>query len=125
MALNFYLNEQQASSWKNIRRLRGRHLEDPIKEVAAMQLIGNYHENVIGCIDVLQDDDYLYAIMPYCEGGDLYGRVMRSPRRNPPSNGTSGSRRSLRESPGHSVDEAQARMWFRQLLSVRALRSVD
>ena len=87
-----------------------------------MQLVGNYHDNVLGCIDVLQDDDYLYTIMPYCEGGDLFGRIMSSPRRNtPPSNGSESSRRPRADSPGHCVDEAQARNWFRQLLSVSVL----
>ena len=78
---------------------------------------------MIGCIDVMQDDDYLYTIMPYCEGGDLYGRVMGpSPRRNISSTGSVGSRQSSgTDSPGHSVNEAQARMWFKQLLSVSSL----
>jgi serine/threonine protein kinase len=107
----------KASSWHTIRRLRGRHLEDPIKEISCMQLVGNYHDNVLGCIDVLQDDDYLYTIMPYCEGGDLFGRIMSSPRRNTSLNGSESSRRPRADSPGHSVDEPQARIWFRQLLS--------
>lgn len=77
-----------------------------------MQLVGNYHENVLGCLDVMQDDDYLYTVMPYCEGGDLYARIMPSPRRTGSSNASVGSR-----SP-HSVNEAQARNWFKQLLSV-------
>lgn len=85
-----------------------------------MQLVGNYHDNVLGCIDVLQDDDYLYTILPYCEGGDLYGRIMNSPRRNISSNGSVGPCQSPADSP-HSVNEAQARNWFKQLLSVSLL----
>jgi serine/threonine protein kinase len=90
-----------------------------------MQLVGNYHDNVLGCIDVLQDDDYLYTIMPYCEGGDLFGRIMSSPRRNTPLNGSGSSRRPRADSPGHSVDEPQARSWFRQLLSVSVFDIVN
>jgi serine/threonine protein kinase len=90
-----------------------------------MQLVGNYHDNVLGCIDVLQDDDYLYTIMPYCEGGDLFGRIMSSPRRNTPLNGSESSRRPRADSPGHSVDEPQARIWFRQLLSVSVFDIVN
>ncbi|EEC47258.1 predicted protein, partial [Phaeodactylum tricornutum CCAP 1055/1] len=53
------------------------------------------HPNVLGCIEVLQDDDFLYCIMPYCAGGDLYGAVMKNFRPN----------------------EKQARTRFRELLA--------
>ena len=53
-------------SWESVMRMRGRNLEDPIKEVAAMQLLGNYHDHIISAIGVLQDSKYLYIIMPYC-----------------------------------------------------------
>ena len=33
--------------------------------MACLQLVGNYHANILGCIEVLQSDDYLYTIMPY------------------------------------------------------------
>ena len=29
-----------------------------------------------GSIEVIQDDNFLYTIMPYCNGGDLYSQVM-------------------------------------------------
>ena len=93
-----------------------------------MQLIGNYHDNILGCIDVLQDDDYLYTIMPYCEGGDLFGRVMGplhlQRTASASTYGSVGSRRSSNDSPGHSVNEDQARRWFKQLLSVSSLHVV-
>mmetsp|Transcript_1723 Transcript_1723/g.2665 ORF Transcript_1723/g.2665 Transcript_1723/m.2665 type:complete len:419 (+) Transcript_1723:237-1493(+) len=87
----------KVSSWHRMRHMRGRHLEDPIKEIAAMQLVGDYHSNVLGAIAVLQDEQYLYTVMPYCSGGDLFGRVMTE--------------------ENHSVDENTARVWFNQLLS--------
>mmetsp|Transcript_4387 Transcript_4387/g.6426 ORF Transcript_4387/g.6426 Transcript_4387/m.6426 type:complete len:511 (-) Transcript_4387:8-1540(-) len=88
----------KASSWGKIRRLRGKHLEDPIKEIQAMQLIGNYHSHIVSHLDAIQDDYLLYNVMQYCEDGDLYGKVM-----------------SEINTIGR-VDECRARIWFRQLL---------
>lgn len=85
------------SSWYRITKLRGRHLEDPIREISAMQLVGNYHPNLVGAIEVLQDSEYLYTVMPFCSGGDLVGRVIHDKT--------------------HVVDEVRARLWFRQLVS--------
>jgi len=98
------------SEWKKIHALRGKHLEDPIKEIAAMQLLGNYHQHVVGTLECLQDDKCLYTIMPYLGGGDLYGRLItfmgyRSIQSDTISdNGMTG------------FDEASARIWFRQIL---------
>ena len=80
-----------------MRQLRGRHLEDPIKEISAMQLVGNYHPNVLGAIVVMEDDSYLYTVMAYCSGGDLFGRMMGE--------------------ENHAVDEVKGRAWCRQLLA--------
>lgn len=85
------------SSWAKMSQYCGRHLEDPIREISAMQLIGNYHPNLIGPIEVLQEDDYLYTVMPYCAGGDLFGRVMND--------------------DNYVTNEGRTRIWFRQLLS--------
>jgi len=63
--------------WSEVQRLKGRLLEDPIKEVAAMQLIGNISPHVLGPIEVLQDSEWLYSVMPYCSGGDLFGVVVK------------------------------------------------
>ena len=117
---------QQASRWAKIRHLRGRHLEDPIKEVSAMQLVGNYHPNVVGSLEVLQDDEYLYAVMKMCSGGDLFERVMgtdpkiASSHLSTPTSqpSPSGSGRSTPDSAVHGISEDQARIWFRQLLMV-------
>eukprot|EP00980_Cylindrotheca_fusiformis_P008440 scaffold1784_cov116-Cylindrotheca_fusiformis.AAC.20 len=46
--------------------------EDPYKEIHRMQtpsLADNEH--VLGCIKAMEDDHFLYIVMPYCEGGDL------------------------------------------------------
>lgn len=67
-----------------------------MKEISAMQLVGDYHPNVLGGIEVLQDDNYLYTVMPYCSGGDLFGHIIHENNQLP--------------------DEGKARAWFRQLL---------
>lgn len=63
-----------------------------------MQLVSDYHPNVLGAMEVLQDDSYLYTVMPYCTGGDLFGRI------------TTDEQTAV-------VDETKARVWFQQLLS--------
>ena len=89
--------------WERVFRMRGRLLEDPVKEVAAMQLLGTSHPNVLGSSEVLQDDNYLYSVMPYCRGGDLFSVVVEYAEQN---NGECG------------MPEPVARFWFRQILLV-------
>jgi len=89
--------------WSKVHQSRGRLLEDPVKEIAAMQLIGTQHPNVLGSMEVLQDDDFLFSIMPYARGGDLFGYVVRDTE--------------LRGGEG-GMSEPVARYWFRQLLDV-------
>merc|ERR1719410_1422397 len=84
--------------WSRIHRMRGRQLEDPVKEIAAMQLLGKSHRNVLWILEVLQDDEYLYSVMPYCSGGDLFGVVI-----------------DYTENEG-GMPEAMARFWFQQIL---------
>jgi len=87
--------------WSIYHRNRGNLLEDPVKEVAAMQLIGNASPHVLGPIEVLQDSECLYVIMPYCRGGDLFGIVVKF----------------AGESDGDiGMPEPVARYWFRQIL---------
>lgn len=76
-------------------------LEDPVKEVAATQLIGTDHPHVLGCNEVLQDDECLYSIMPYASGGDLFSVVVQHADEN---EGT--------------MSEPMTRYWFKQILSV-------
>jgi serine/threonine protein kinase len=89
--------------WARVHHMRGRLLEDPVKEVAAMQMLGG-HENVLGSTEVLQDGDFLYSIMPFCRDGDLFGVVVKY----------------AEESGGDiGMPEPVARYWFRQILWVR------
>mmetsp|Transcript_3371 Transcript_3371/g.8118 ORF Transcript_3371/g.8118 Transcript_3371/m.8118 type:complete len:188 (-) Transcript_3371:1229-1792(-) len=65
-------------SWQKINDLQ--HIEDPKKEVAAMQFIGRGggHPHVMGALDVLQDEEYLILFMPFCTSGDLFGFVQQA-----------------------------------------------
>jgi serine/threonine protein kinase len=100
------------SEFSKIHAMRGRHLEDPIKEISTMQLLGNYHPHVLGAFDVLQDDNFLYTITRYLPGGELYGRLEEGfPRRKRPDEELDGS-------DGYTYDESKARAWFKQLVMV-------
>jgi serine/threonine protein kinase len=110
-----YLVAIKFSEWKKIHHLRGKHLEDPIKECAALQLLGNYHPHVLGALEILQDDSCLYTVMPYLGGGDVYGRLLEYVGYR--STGALGGKGTS------GFAESLARAWFRQLLLV-SLRAV-
>lgn len=91
----------KCSSWEKIQNMRGRHLVDPIKEISVLQLIGktsSKDEHVMGANEVLSDSQYLYTVMPFYPGGDLYSKMELD---------------GLQLSP----DEDDARKYFTQLLS--------
>jgi len=91
----------KVTNWDRLQSLRGRHLVDPIKELAAQQqLIGADHPHVISLLDTLQDEKHLFCIYPYLSGGDLYGAVIDE----------------MANSSTDKVDESLARKWFRQIL---------
>jgi serine/threonine protein kinase len=83
-------------SWQKIRQIR--HIEDPQKEVAAMQHVAFHgeHPHVMAPLDLLQDEDYLLVFMPYCSSGDLFQFVQQAGK----------------------FPEPMARFWFRQILDV-------
>jgi serine/threonine protein kinase len=55
--------------------LRNGSREDPYIEILRMQTIGHDNVHVLGCIEALQDETYLYIIMPFCEQGSLYSKI--------------------------------------------------
>ena len=91
----------KSHSWNLVRQWHGRHAENPLNEISAMQLLGSNHPNVMGCHEVLFDGEFLNVIMPYCNGGDLLQRMSTHKHINPKANGLS---------------EREARFWFKQLL---------
>ncbi len=92
-----------------MERLRGRHAEDPLKEIAAMQLLGTDHPNVLGCIEVLYDLQNINVVMPFCDSGDLFQLLQDTQARNA-GDGTNND-----APPG--LSEGQSRYWFRQIIS--------
>lgn len=85
-----------------MERMKNKHAEDPLKEISAMQLIGNDHPNVMGCFEVLFDGKNLNVVMPYCGSGDLFSFLQDSQRIDAPQ-------------PGLPEDEA--RVFFRQMMA--------
>lgn len=93
----------KTASWERMQKIRGKHLEDPLKEIQVLQLLegfplGDHHPHVINSQVALQDDKNLYSITPYCKDGDLCGVVMNEISNN------------------SRMDESSARHWFRQIL---------
>mmetsp|Transcript_19155 Transcript_19155/g.28357 ORF Transcript_19155/g.28357 Transcript_19155/m.28357 type:complete len:211 (-) Transcript_19155:694-1326(-) len=90
-------------SWQKIRELQ--HIEDPQKEVAAMQFVcrDGVHPHIMGTLDVLQDEEYLLLFMPFCSSGDLFGFVQQAGR----------------------FPEPMARYWFKQILEVSTMDEVE
>lgn len=84
-----------------MEQLRGRHSEDPLTEIAAMQLIGTDHPNVLGCKDVLFDGTNLNVVMGFCQSGDMFELLQNS----------------VREGDNPGMTEGQARYWFRQVMA--------
>jgi serine/threonine protein kinase len=46
--------------------------ENPIREISALQSIGDSHPNLMGQIECCTDEDNIYSIMRYCPGGELF-----------------------------------------------------
>lgn len=80
-----------------VAEMQGRHIEDPLKEVAAMQFLckDGERKNVLPCWDLFKDDKYIYLVMPFCSSGELFGYVERNGR----------------------FEEPVAKFWFKQLLN--------
>lgn len=93
------------TEWARVHQMRGRLLEDPVREIAAMHWLSTApHRNVLTSLEVLQDPEYLYSILPFCRDGDLFGVVVKY----------------AEESGGDiGMPENVARYWFKQILGVR------
>lgn len=91
----------KAHSWELVRKWNGRHAENPLNEISAMQLLGANHPNVLGCHEVLFDGEYMNVVMPYCTSGDLLQLI---------------SSHKIKRPKFHGFQENEARYWFKQLL---------
>lgn len=56
---------------EKVRTLLGTMTEDPLKELAALQFLGNDHPHVQGQIECVQDQHNIYSVMNLCTGGEL------------------------------------------------------
>lgn len=53
-------------------KLGGRSQEDPLKEIAVMQHLSDPgHPNVMGLVEVLEDPECIYLVLPFCDGGEI------------------------------------------------------
>lgn len=102
-----------------IDRLKGRHAEDPLQEIAAMQFLEQRRQedgilhmetHVMTTTAVWQDETHLYSIMPYCAYGDLYGVVCNYVAENSLSHHGHGDSSTV------ATPEPVARYFFRQIL---------
>jgi serine/threonine protein kinase len=80
-------------SQARLRSMRGRTQENPVAELAAMQLIGQ-HPNVLTALEICHDAENIYSILEFCDGGELYDVIEES----------------------GAMPEAFARGFFRQIL---------
>lgn len=63
----------------NMRAMRQRSQENPVQELSVMQYIG-HHPNVMTPIEVCHDPEYIYLIMNFCDGGELYDKIEENQR---------------------------------------------
>jgi serine/threonine protein kinase len=85
----------KVARWSQLQSLHRRHLDDPIKEIAALQLLGVFHPHIISILDALQTDTHLYCVLPYMSHTYLVEKLAASPT---------------------GLSEVQARIYFRQIL---------
>lgn len=78
--------------------------EDPFKEIAALQLLGDRPVHVVGAIDALSDDHHLFLVMRYCHSGDFFQLLQGCSSNNRAGGGSFG------------LSEHEARYWFLQLV---------
>lgn len=86
-------------------KLRHRHAEDPLQEIAAMQLLGDNPMNILGAMEVLFDGQNLNVVMRFCRNGDLFQLLQDAQNRPHPVPGVPG------------LSEGEARHWFRQIMN--------
>jgi serine/threonine protein kinase len=101
-----------------IESLRNKNGEDPLQELAAMQLVGSRHPHVLGCMEAIFDGTNLNIVMRYCNGGDLFELLheTRNLAVNADSTSPEFSLDDTDDAPTPGLPERQARYLFRQIM---------
>lgn len=73
----------------------GRTQENPLREISALQYIGDNHPNIMGQIECCADEDNIYSIMRFIKGGELFDYIDEIGK----------------------MEEPQAREFFKQLMN--------
>lgn len=61
---------------EKIRSKMGTMTEDPLKELAALQYMGNEHPYLQGQVECVQDAHNIYSVMNLCTGGELLDYIL-------------------------------------------------
>jgi serine/threonine protein kinase len=59
-----------------------RSKENPLNELSALQYLGDEHPNLIGSIEICSDLNYIYSIMRFCSGGELFDYILTNGKVN-------------------------------------------
>ncbi|CAM9489710.1 unnamed protein product [Ectocarpus fasciculatus] len=62
-----------------LQDMQGQTLEDPLREVAALQYLPS-HSNILTCTEALLDENSIYIVMPFYSGGEIFDVLMDSGR---------------------------------------------
>ena len=82
----------------------GRRKENPMQEIAALQMLGAEPVHVLGAQEVLVDGRNIHVVMHCCDGGDFFERMENVQNGIDHAGGTPG------------MTESEARFWFRQII---------
>lgn len=52
-----------------------RSREQPLNEMSILQYLGNQHPHILGQIECCADDNNMYSIMPWAQGGELFDHI--------------------------------------------------
>ena len=62
-------------SRKKVNELQGKNIENHLKEIAALQYIGNDNPHLVGYIECCRDDENVYSVMRFYSPGELYDMI--------------------------------------------------
>mmetsp|Transcript_11466 Transcript_11466/g.18703 ORF Transcript_11466/g.18703 Transcript_11466/m.18703 type:complete len:351 (+) Transcript_11466:204-1256(+) len=65
---------------RKIEALGPNCIEQPLKEIAALQFVGNDHPNILGQIDCISDVNNYYSVMDLMDGGELFALISANGR---------------------------------------------